>query len=149
MSEKLQYKAVKTEAEDIVRKIIDIFETEDGRLFEDKKKEVLEYLQNKEDTLLAERIVSAAINDETGRYWKKRFWEEGEVLPGTGNIVLRKVTENDREMFLQISRDINVYQMHGNQIMVRTLDLNLPFTEIAKQLDYIVERYFGIKRVLL
>lgn len=38
----------------------------------------------------------------------------------------------------------NVYQMHGNQIAVRTLDLNLPFSDIAKQLDEIVESYFGL-----
>ena len=43
MSEKLQHKAVKTEVEDIVQKIINIFDTEDGRSFEDKKKEALEY----------------------------------------------------------------------------------------------------------
>ena len=105
MSEKLQHKAVKTEVEDIVQKIINIFDTEDGRSFEDKKKEALEYLQKQEDTLLAERIVLAAVNDETGRYWKTRFWEAGEVLPGTGNIVLRKVTENDREMFLALQKE--------------------------------------------
>lgn len=38
----------------------------------------------------------------------------------------------------------NVYLMHGNQITVRTLDLNLPFEKIAGQLDSIVELYFGI-----
>ena len=36
----------------------------------------------------------------------------------------------------------NVYQMHGNKIAVRTLDLNLPFTSIARQLDEIIEIYF-------
>ena len=30
----------------------------------------------------------------------------------------------------------NVYQMSGNQITVRTLDLNLPFDEIAGQAKY-------------
>ena len=42
----------------------------------------------------------------------------------------------------------NVYQMHGNQITVRTLNLNLPFADIAKQLDDIAEAHFGVKRVL-
>lgn len=36
----------------------------------------------------------------------------------------------------------NVYQMHGNQISVSTLDLNLPFAEIVAQLDRIVESHF-------
>lgn len=39
----------------------------------------------------------------------------------------------------------NVYQMHGNQITVRTLDLNLPFAKIAEQLNTIVESHFGIQ----
>ena len=30
----------------------------------------------------------------------------------------------------------NVYQMHGNQITVRTLDLSMDFSEIRKQLDF-------------
>lgn len=40
----------------------------------------------------------------------------------------------------------HVYQMSGNQITVRTLDLNLPFAEIAKQLDDIVADHFGVVR---
>lgn len=36
----------------------------------------------------------------------------------------------------------NMYKMHGNMICVRTLDLDLNFAQIAKQLDDIVEFYF-------
>ncbi len=38
----------------------------------------------------------------------------------------------------------NVYQMSGNQISVRTLNLDLSFAEIAKQLDEIVEIHFNL-----
>lgn len=38
----------------------------------------------------------------------------------------------------------NVYQMSGNQISVKTLDLNQKFTKIAGQLNQIVEEYFGL-----
>ena len=38
----------------------------------------------------------------------------------------------------------DVYQMHGNQITVRTLDLNLPFSDIAKQLNTIAETHFDL-----
>lgn len=42
----------------------------------------------------------------------------------------------------------NAYQMHGNQISIRTLDLGLPFEDIAGQLDRIVETHFmGIVKV--
>ena len=36
----------------------------------------------------------------------------------------------------------NVYQMHGNQISVKTLDLNCSFDKIAEQMDSIVESHF-------
>ena len=35
------------------------------------------------------------------------------------------------------------YSMSGNQISVRTLDLNLEFDQIAKQLDTIADAFFG------
>lgn len=38
----------------------------------------------------------------------------------------------------------HVYQMHGNQISVRTLDLNLPFVDIAGQLNQIAESHFNL-----
>lgn len=47
----------------------------------------------------------------------------------------------------QIQPD-QTYQMHGNQISVKILDLNKPFNVISKQLDDIVDEYFneiGIK----
>ena len=37
----------------------------------------------------------------------------------------------------------NVYQMHGNQISVKTLDLNKEFAVITQQLDQIVQDHFG------
>ena len=37
----------------------------------------------------------------------------------------------------------NVYQMSGNRISVKTLDLNRKFPEIAAQLNEIVDEYFG------
>lgn len=33
--------------------------------------------------------------------------------------------------------------MHGNQISVKTLDLNKPFNELSKLLDDIVDEYFN------
>lgn len=38
----------------------------------------------------------------------------------------------------------NVYQMSGNQITVRTLDLNLSFDEIAGQLNTIAKTHFDL-----
>ena len=38
-----------------------------------------------------------------------------------------------------------VFPMGGNQISVKTLDLNLPFSGIAAQLDKIAENHFGVR----
>ena len=37
----------------------------------------------------------------------------------------------------------NSYQMSSNQISVKTLDLNRNFSEIAAQLNAIVDKHFG------
>ena len=47
--------------------------------------------------------------------------------------------KTDEEMYPN-----NVYQMSGNQISVRTLDLNLPFSEIAEQLNTIAKTHFEV-----
>ena len=38
----------------------------------------------------------------------------------------------------------NEYQMSGNKITVRTLDLNCDFESIAAQLDNIVQQHFDL-----
>ena len=38
----------------------------------------------------------------------------------------------------------NVYQMSGNQISVKTFDLNLPFSDISRQLNDIVKMHFNL-----
>lgn len=38
----------------------------------------------------------------------------------------------------------NSYQMNGNEISVKTLDLNMEFAAIAAQLNAIAEKYFGL-----
>ena len=75
-------------------------------------------------------------------YVKNRDYAFGDTEHTVSGMLLYAKTEEE------IQPD-NVYQMHGNQIVVRTLDLNLPFAEIVEQLDDIVEKYLGIKRVLL
>ncbi len=39
----------------------------------------------------------------------------------------------------------NTYMMSGNKISVKTLDLDCDFSEIANQLNKIVELHFGIE----
>ena len=44
----------------------------------------------------------------------------------------------------EMIRPDNIYQMSGNQISVKTLDLNQDFSEIARQLNEIVAEHFDL-----
>ena len=68
-------------------------------------------------------------------YVKNRSYQFGEEDNTVSGMLLYAKTEEE------IQPDI-VYQMHGSQISVKTLDLNLPFVEIAEQMDRIVESHF-------
>lgn len=70
-------------------------------------------------------------------YVKNRDYDFGDEEHKVSGMLLYAKTEED------IQPD-NVYQMHGNQITVRTLDLNLPFKEIANQLNIIANSHFGL-----
>lgn len=70
-------------------------------------------------------------------YVKNRDYEFGDEEHKVSGMLLYAKTEEE------IQPD-KVYQMHGNQITVRTLDLNLPFTEIAGQLNSIAELHFDL-----
>ena len=68
-------------------------------------------------------------------YVKNRSYQFGEKENTVSGMLLYAKTE-------EVQPD-NVYQMHGSQISVKTLDLNLPFAEIASQMDRIVESHFS------
>ncbi|WP_127058627.1 5-methylcytosine-specific restriction endonuclease system specificity protein McrC [Veillonella ratti] len=69
-------------------------------------------------------------------YVKNRDYAFGEEEHRVSGMLLYAKTDEE------IQPD-NVYQMHGNQISVKTLDLNVPFEEIRRQLDEIVKGHFG------
>lgn len=68
-------------------------------------------------------------------YVKNRSYQFGEEENTVSGMLLYAKTEEE------IQPD-NVYQMHGSQISVKTLDLNLTFSEIAAQMDRIAEAHF-------
>ena len=75
----VSYRAMKVCMEDMVQTVLDILEIDDGRTFDEKKKEIIVYLKTQEDTLLAERVLKSAIDDETGKCVKERFWNKGNI----------------------------------------------------------------------
>ena len=70
-------------------------------------------------------------------YVKNRDYQFKDLEHKVSGMLLYAKTEDE------IQPD-NVYQMHGNQITVKTLDLNLSFVDIKKQLDEIVEEHFSL-----
>lgn len=74
-------------------------------------------------------------------YVKNREYQFGEIENTVSGMLLYAKTDDT------IQPD-HVYQMHGNQISVRMLDLNRPFSEIAEQMDKIAESHFvGVVKV--
>lgn len=94
--------------ENTIQKVADILESNDGRTFEEKKQEVINYLKGQEDTLLAEHLLKTAINEERAERWKEKFWESGDTLPGTEYMVLRKVCETDKVGFINLQKETSV-----------------------------------------
>lgn len=68
-------------------------------------------------------------------YVKNRDYSFGDRAHKVSGMLLYAKTDE------QIQPD-HVYQMHGNQVSVRILDLNLEFREIAAQLNEIAEEHF-------
>lgn len=70
-------------------------------------------------------------------YVKNRDYDFGDEEHKVSGMLLYAKTEE------AIQPD-NRYQIHGNQITVRTLDLNLPFEKIAEQLNEIARSHFDL-----
>lgn len=70
-------------------------------------------------------------------YVKNRDYNFGDEEHKVSGMLLYAKTEEE------IQPD-QVYQMHGNPISVKTLDLNLPFADISKQLNSIVKVHFKL-----
>lgn len=68
-------------------------------------------------------------------YVKNKEAEFGDIPHEVSGMLLYAQTD-------EYGQPNHVYRMSGNKIIVRTLDLNCPFKEIAAQLDSIVSEYF-------
>ncbi|POP33521.1 5-methylcytosine-specific restriction endonuclease system specificity protein McrC [Lactonifactor longoviformis] len=69
-------------------------------------------------------------------YVKNRHYAFGDEPNEVSGMLLYAKTEEEIQ-------PNNVYRMHGNKVSVKTLDLNLPFTDLSAQLDAIVREHFG------
>lgn len=107
-NQSLTASAMKISIEDSIHKVMDILEKEDGRTFEEKKEGAIRYLKDKENTLLAERLINIATADEMGKEFHKKFWELGERIAVENNIILRKVQDSDEDIFIELQKENNI-----------------------------------------
>lgn len=83
------------------------------------------------------------MTDKELKELKDTLWYSADVLRASAHLAANKYGQP--LLYAKTEEEIqpdNVYQMHGSQISVKTLDLNLPFVEIAAQMDRIVESHF-------
>lgn len=95
---------MKKREDDALQKVLAILE-EEGKTFEEKKKAAICYLEEKEDSLLANVLISKAEEDAAGLLWKKQFWKQGEVLEEKNGVLLRKTDRRDKENFLKLQEE--------------------------------------------
>lgn len=97
-----------TEKEDAVQKVYHILQKEDGKSFQERKKEAENYIRTLEEPSLAELVLKRAVRDEIGKRLKKQFWKTGEIKKRDSFLSLRNVKETDRESFLALQRETNI-----------------------------------------
>lgn len=68
----------------------------------------MRYLKDKENTLLEEHLIRVASDDEIGKKIYHQFWELGKGITIEDTIVLRKVQNSDKDMFIELQKENNI-----------------------------------------
>lgn len=140
---------MKISIEDLIHKVMDILEKEDGRTFEEKKEEAISYLKDKENTLLAERLIDIVTDDEMGKKIHKKFWKFGECIAVENNIVLRKVQDSDKDIFIELQKENNIVKSMLKEEAYRDMLWNEHIEYKALMFSIVVDNeyvgYCGIK----
>ena len=148
-NQSLAANVMKISIEDSIHKVMDIIEKEDGRTFEEKKKEAINFLKDKENTLLAERLIDIATNDEMGKKIYKKFWAMGECIITENEIILQKVQDSDRDIFIELQKENNIVESMMKEEAYRNMLWNEHIEYKALMFSVIVDNeyagYCGIK----
>ena len=148
-NQSLAANAIKISIEDSIHKVMNIIEKEDGRTFEEKKKEAINFLKEQENTLLAERLVDIATNDEMGKKIYKKFWAMGECIITENEIILRKVQDSDKHIFIELQKENNIVKSMMKEEAYRNMLWNEHIEYKALMFSVIVDNeyagYCGIK----
>lgn len=148
-NQSLAANAMKISIEDSIHKVMNIIEKKDGRTFEEKKKEAINFLKDKENTLLAERLIDIATNDEMGKKIYKKFWAMGECIITENEIILRKVQDSDKHIFIELQKENNIVKSMMKEEAYRNMLWNEHIEYKALMFSVIVDNeyagYCGIK----
>lgn len=101
-NETVRKRSFKKSLDIILQNVLDLLEADDGKTFEEKKELAIQMLTEKEDALLASKLVDMAFAEKSAAQIRESFWNFGEALPASNEIILRKVRESDREVFLAL-----------------------------------------------
>ena len=148
-NQSLAANAMKISIEDSIHKVMNIIEKEDGRTFEEKKKEAINFLKDKENTLLAERLIDIATYDEIGKKIYKKFWAMGECIITENEIILRKVQDSDKDIFIELQKENNIVKSMMKEEAYRNMLWNEHIEYKALMFSIVVDNeyvgYCGIK----
>ena len=109
MMEQAEKKTVTQNAEKyirdtVLRDVLELLEANDGKPFEEKKKEITDYLRNCTEGSHANALADIAGEEQHCQILNQKFWEAGNVISAGNRITMRRVQESDREGYLEIQR---------------------------------------------
>ena len=90
--------------EAILRDVLELLEANDGKPFEEKKKEITDYLRNCTEDSHADALADIAGEEQRCQILNQKFWGAGNVISAGNRITMRRVQESDREGYLEIKR---------------------------------------------
>lgn len=90
--------------EAILRDVLELLEANDGKPFEEKKKEITDYLRNCAKDSHADALADIAGEEQRCQILNQKFWGAGHVISAGNGITMRRVQESDREGYLEIKR---------------------------------------------
>lgn len=88
--------------DDVLQNVVDIFEADDGKPFDEKKELAFSALKDHPEEKLGKLLVDVADRQNTAGQIRKTFWEFRKEIALPDNILLRNVRESDRKGFLAL-----------------------------------------------
>ena len=88
--------------EDLLQRVLDILDAEDGRSFDEKKPDIVSILMQNEGSELADMMLERMAAEQKGREIKNTFWNMGNPIHESSGLELRNVCDADREKFLEV-----------------------------------------------